>query len=82
MLKEIRDIKDIKDKLDQGLLVLKVIKDIKVIMEHRVLKVIMVHRAVYPLIQFLQVVSSYGLVHLMRFQVVGYYAMVIIVHLI
>ena len=57
-------------------LVLKVHKDIKVI---KVTQVIREHRVVYPPIQFLQVVSSYGMVQQMRFQVVGYYVTVIIV---
>ena len=55
------------------------VKVLKVLLEHKVLKDIRVIKVDYLPLQFLQVVLSYGLVHQMLFQVVGYYVMVVII---
>ena len=60
--------------------VLQVLKDLVVQEEHQVHRVLKDIRVVYQLMQFLQVVSLYGLVQQMRFQVVGYYVMDRIIH--
>ena len=61
-------LKDIKVYLEMQPLVLKVIRVIKDI------------RVVYQLMQFLQVVLSYGLVQQIKFRLVGYYVMVVTAH--
>ncbi len=57
-----------------------VLKEHRVQEEHQVHRVLKDIRVVYQLMQFLQVVSLYGLVHQMLFQVVGYYVMVRTAH--
>ena len=52
----------------------------KVLLEHKVTKDIRVTKVDYLPLQFLQVVSLYGLVQQMLFQVVGYYVMVRTAH--
>ena len=56
------------------------VKVLKVLLEHKVTKGIRVTKVDYHHLQFLQVVSSYGLVQQMLFQVVGYYVMALTTH--
>ena len=51
----------------------------KVLLEHKVLKDIRVTKVDYQHLQFLQVVSLFGLEQQMLFQVVGCYVMVVII---
>ena len=59
---------------------LMLVKVHKVLLEHKVTKDIRVTKVDYQHLLFLQVVSLYGLVHQMLFQVVGYYVMVLTTH--